>query len=211
MLGANDGIVSVAALVVGVAGASESKTALFTAGLAGLLGGALSMGVGEYVSVSTQRDAERSLLARERQELATEPETELQELAMLQQARGLPEDLSYQVAEHLTKYDALGAHAQAELNIDPEELVNPWVASGASVLSFAVGALLPLLAIVLPPPGWRVGVTFVSVLLALVLTGSLSARLGGSPVGRAVVRVVVGGALAMAITYAVGKLVGTTL
>jgi VIT1/CCC1 family predicted Fe2+/Mn2+ transporter len=211
VLGANDGIVSVAGLVVGVAGASPSRAALITAGLAGMVAGALSMGVGEYVSVSTQRDTERALLARERQELADDPVAERAELAAIYEAKGLTADLAAKVADQLTEHDAFRAHAEAELNINPDVLVSPLAATTASVISFTVGALLPLLAIVIPPASWRVPVTFVAVLAALALTGSLSARLGGARMSRAVVRVVCGGAIAMAITYAVGMLVGTAL
>jgi VIT1/CCC1 family predicted Fe2+/Mn2+ transporter len=209
VLGANDGIVSVAGLVVGVAGASASRATLVTAGLAGVVAGALSMGVGEYVSVSTQRDTEQALLARERQELADDPVAERAELAAIYEAKGLTADLAAKVADQLTEHDAFRAHVEAELNIDPDALVNPWAAAGASVFSFTAGALLPLLAIVLPPPTLRVPVTFVAVLGALGLTGSISARLGGARVSRAVLRVTLGGAAAMAITYGVGALVGT--
>jgi VIT1/CCC1 family predicted Fe2+/Mn2+ transporter len=211
VLGANDGIVSVAGLVVGVAGASTDRTILLTAGLAGMAAGALSMGVGEYVSVSTQRDTERALLDLERRELAEEPAAELRELAAIYQAKGLTPELARQVAEQLTATDAFAAHAEAELGIDPQALVNPWPAAGASVAAFTLGALLPLAAIVLPGDSLRVPVTMVAVLLALALTGSLSARLGGAPRGPAVARVVGGGALAMAITYGIGTLIGTAI
>jgi VIT1/CCC1 family predicted Fe2+/Mn2+ transporter len=211
VLGANDGIVSVAGLVVGVAGATSDHTALLTAGLAGTVAGALSMGVGEYVSVSTQRDTERALLDLERRELAEDPEAEQQELAAIYQSKGLTPELAGQVAAQLTANDAFAAHAEAELGIDPHALVNPWAAAGASTAAFMLGAVLPLAAIALPPASLRVPVTMAAVLLALVLTGSVSARLGGSPTRRAVVRVVAGGALAMAITYAIGTLVGTAL
>jgi vacuolar iron transporter family protein len=211
VLGANDGIVSVAGLVVGVAGASTSQATLVAAGLAGVVAGALSMGAGEYVSVSAQRDTERALLARERQELADDPDAELSELAEIYQAKGLTPRLAREVAVELTAHDAFRAHAEAELNIDPDILVSPWSAAIASVISFTAGAVLPLLAIILPPPAWRVPVTFVAVLLALTLTGSISARLGGARVPLAVGRVVTGGAVAMAITYAVGLLVGSAV
>jgi VIT1/CCC1 family predicted Fe2+/Mn2+ transporter len=211
VLGANDGIVSIAGLVVGVAGASSSRTALLTAGLAGTLGGALSMGLGEYVSVSTQRDMERSLLDLERRELAEDPEAERQELAAIYQSKGLTPELAGQVADQLSAVDAFAAHAEAELGIDPQALVNPWTAAGASIAAFTLGAVLPLVAIALPPASLRVPVTIAAVLLALALTGSVSARLGGAPAGQAVARVVGGGALAMAITYAIGTLVGTAI
>ncbi|MEU7383451.1 MULTISPECIES: VIT family protein [unclassified Streptomyces] len=208
VLGANDGIVSTAGLVVGVAGATDSRSALLTAGLAGLLAGSMSMAAGEYVSVSTQRDSEMAALALERRELREQPEAELRELTDLLQARGLTRDVAREAAEQLTERDALRAHASVELGINPDELTNPWHAAGASFLAFTVGALLPLLAIVLPPAAWRLGVTVVSVLAALVLTGWSSARLGAAAPGRAVLRNVAGGALAMAVTYVAGTLLG---
>ena len=208
VLGANDGIVSTAGLVMGVAGATEDRSALLTAGLAGLLAGSLSMAAGEYVSVSTQRDSERAALAEERRQLRERPEEELAELADLLRRRGLSEDVAEEAAEQLTERDALRAHARVELGINPDELANPWHAAWASFLAFLVGALLPLLAIVLPPSGARVPVTAASVLAALVLTGWTSARLGAAPPGRAVLRNVAGGALAMGVTYAVGSLLG---
>lgn len=208
VLGANDGIVSTAGLVVGVAGATSSRSALLTAGLAGLMAGSLSMAAGEYVSVSTQRDSEQAALALEREELATTPQAELDELTGLLQDRGITHDLAREVAEQLTARDALGAHARVELGIDPDELANPWHAAWASFVSFTVGSLLPLLAIVLPPGDWRLPVTVVSVLVALTGCGWASARLGNAPARPAVVRNAAGGAIAMAVTYAVGLLLG---
>lgn len=208
VLGANDGVVSTAGLVVGVAGATDDRTALLTAGLAGLLAGSLSMAAGEYVSVSTQRDSEKAALAQERQELREQPEAELRELTGLLQDRGLSETVAREAAEQLTARDALRAHARVELGIDPEALTNPWHAAFASFLAFTVGALLPLLAIVLPPAGVRLVVTVLSVLAALVLTGYSSARLGGATPGRAVLRNVCGGAVAMGVTYLAGSLLG---
>jgi VIT1/CCC1 family predicted Fe2+/Mn2+ transporter len=208
VLGANDGVVSTAGLVVGVAGATESQAALLTAGLAGLLAGSMSMAAGEYVSVSTQRDSERAALALERRELREQPEAELAELTNLLSARGLSPDVAREAAEQLTERDALRAHARVELGIDPDELTNPWHAAGASFLAFTAGALLPLLAIVLPPASIRLWVTVLSVLAALAVTGWWSARLGAAPPGRAVLRNMGGGALAMAVTYAAGSLLG---
>ncbi|SEN09379.1 VIT1/CCC1 transporter family protein [Actinacidiphila rubida] len=208
VLGANDGVVSTAGLVVGVAGATDSRSALLTAGLAGLLAGSLSMAAGEYVSVSTQRDSEQAALALERAELDATPQAELDELTGLLEDRGISHHLAREVAEQLTERDALGAHARVELGINPDELANPWHAAWASFVSFTVGALLPLLAIVLPPQGWRLAVTVVSVLIALVCCGWISARLGSAPVRPAIVRNAVGGAIAMAVTYAVGVLLG---
>ncbi|WP_298887210.1 VIT family protein [uncultured Serinicoccus sp.] len=211
VLGANDGIISTAGLVIGVAAATADRTAILTAGLAGLAAGAMSMAVGEYVSVSTQRDSERALLDLERRELAEMPEEELAELTEIYRAKGLSPELAHRVAVELTERDALAAHAEAELRIDPDELTNPWHAAWASLVAFTLGALLPLLAILSPPLVWRVPVTVSSVLLALVLTGWVSATLGRSPRPRAVARNVLGGFTAMAVTYAIGALVGTQL
>jgi vacuolar iron transporter family protein len=211
VLGANDGIVSMAGLVVGVAGATSSRGAILTAGLAGLVAGALSMAGGEYVSVSTQRDTEQALLAKERWELEHLAEHELDELTEIYHSKGLSDQLARQVAIELTAHDALGAHAEAELGIDPNALTNPWHAAWASLIAFTVGALLPLLAIQLPLHALRVPVTFVSVVVALAVTGSVSAGVGGAPRMPAVLRNVGVGALAMAVTYGVGLLVGTNL
>lgn len=208
VLGANDGIVSVAAVIVGVAGASESAGFIVTAGVAALSAGALSMAVGEYVSVSTQRDTERALLAKERFELDTEPEAELEELAGLYAAKGLSRETSLIVAKELTAHDVFAAHVDAELHIDPNDLTNPWHAAVASALSFLVGAVIPLVAVVLAPAPQRIAVTFVAVLFALVITGTLSAYAGGANKMRATIRVVLGGALAMAITFGIGKIFG---
>ncbi|MEV7346721.1 VIT family protein [Streptomyces sp. NPDC093544] len=210
VLGANDGIVSTAGIVVGVAGATSDRSALFTAGLAGLLAGSMSMAAGEYVSVSTQLDSEKAALALEKWELREQPEAELEELTGLLEERGLTRDVAREAAEQLTQRDALRAHASEELGIDPDDLTNPWHAAWASFLSFTIGALLPLLAIVLPPSDWRVPVTVVSVLAALVLTGWVSADLSAAGARRAVLRNVSGGALAMAVTYAAGVLLGAT-
>jgi VIT1/CCC1 family predicted Fe2+/Mn2+ transporter len=211
VLGANDGIVSTAGLVVGVAGATTDRTAILVAGVAGLFAGALSMAAGEYVSVSTQRDSERALLAKERRELEEEPEEELAELAGLYVEKGLSEELALQVAEQLTAHDALGAHAEAELGIDPHELTNPWHAAWASMVAFTVGALLPLLVIVLVPAPVRVPLTVGAVVVALAGTGWLSAVLGASPPRRAVLRNIGGGLLAMVVTYLIGAAIGTQL
>jgi VIT1/CCC1 family predicted Fe2+/Mn2+ transporter len=211
VLGANDGIVSVAGIVIGVAGATAARGPIFTAGLAGLVAGAVSMALGEYVSVSTQRDSETAQLAQERRELVATPERELAELAAIYEAKGLSAATARTVADELTAHDALAAHVDAELNIDPDDLANPLQAAGASALSFTLGALLPLLAILLPPVSWRVPVTFVAVLTALGLTGAGSARLGGSSPRRAVLRVVIGGAAGLALTYGIGHLFGTAI
>lgn len=208
VLGANDGIVSTAGLVVGVAGATTQRGPILTAGLAGLAAGAVSMALGEYVSVSSQRDTERALLTKEARELAEHPEAELQELAELYEAKGLSGPTARQVAEELSAKDAFSAHVDIELGLDPGSLASPWQAANSSAVSFTLGALLPVLAIVLPPPSVRVPITFLVVLAALALTGSISATVGGSGRRTAVRRIVLGGAIAMVVTYAVGRLVG---
>ena len=208
VLGANDGIVSVAGIVVGVAGATSNRGTILTAGVAGLVAGALSMAAGEYVSVSTQRDTERALLAKEARELVEMPEEELEELVQIYRDKGLSEGLARQVAVELTARDAFAAHVDAELGLDPDDLTNPWHAALASAVAFFCGALLPLLAVVLPGDSWRVPVTFVAVVLALVATGLLSASAGDASRRRAVWRNVMGGTLAMVVTYGVGQLVG---
>ncbi|WP_280354383.1 VIT1/CCC1 transporter family protein [Nocardia otitidiscaviarum] len=208
VLGANDGIVSTAGLVVGVAAATTDATNILTAGVAGLTAGAISMAAGEYVSVSTQRDSEKALLAKEKRELAEQPDYELAELTDIYRAKGLSAETARKVAEELTAHDAFAAHAEAELGLDPDELTNPWQAALSSAVAFTVGALLPLLAILLPPVSWRIPVTFAAVVVALAITGSVSARLGGGNPRRAVLRVVIGGALAMAVTYGIGQLAG---
>jgi len=209
VLGANDGIVSTAGLVMGVAGATSDRGTILVAGVAGLAAGALSMAAGEYVSVSTQSDSELALLEKERRELAEEPDHELEELAGIYVEKGLSEELALQVAKELTAHDALGAHAEAELGIDPDDISSPWHAAWASMIAFTVGALLPLLTITLFSSGARVAVTVGSVLVALALTGWASARFGYGPPRRAVVRNVLGGLFAMAVTYAIGSLLGT--
>ncbi|EID54707.1 putative membrane protein [Saccharomonospora xinjiangensis XJ-54] len=211
VLGANDGIVSTAGLVVGVAGATTDLEAILFAGLAGVVAGALSMAGGEYVSVSTQRDTERSLLRLERHELRTMPEEEERELAQLYEAKGLSPRLAADVARELTEKDPLQAHAEVELGIDPGQLTSPWQAAWASLIAFTVGALLPLLAILLFPPAVRVPATGGAVVIALAITGLVSARLGQAPPLPAAARNVGVGALTMLITYAVGFLSGTVL
>jgi vacuolar iron transporter family protein len=207
VLGANDGIVSVAGIVVGVAGATGSRTAIATAGIAGLVAGAVSMSLGEYVSVSSQRDSERALLALEVSELRDFPEEELAELASIYQAKGLTAETAHRVAIELTEHDALAAHLDAELHLDPDDLASPVHAAVASAAAFILGALLPLVAILLPAPHWRVPVTCVAVLLALAGAGAVGARIGGSSRGPAVARIVIG----LAVTYGIGQLVGAAI
>ena len=211
VLGANDGIVSTAGIVIGVAGASGSVVAIATAGIAGLVAGSLAMAGGEYVSVSAQLDSEKAALAKERWELANLPEHELDELAQFYVDKGIRPELARQVAEDLTAKDAFRAHADAELGINPDALTNPWAAALSSLVSFAAGALIPLAAILLPPGDWRVWVCVIAVALGLLITGLLSARLGGAPRLKAVLRNVGMGLITMAVTYAVGRLFGTAI
>lgn len=210
VLGANDGIVSVAAIVVGVAGATADTGPILAAGAAGLVGGAVSMALGEYVSVSSQSDSQRAMIEKERQELAEQPAEELAELTAIYQGKGLSAETARRVAEELTRHDALAAHLSAELNIDQEDIVSPWHAAFASAIAFTLGAILPMLAILLPPEGIRVPLTFGAVLVALALTGAVAAWIGGGSMVRAAVRVVVGGALALAATFTIGNLLGAT-
>ncbi|MFC6041931.1 VIT family protein [Nocardioides hankookensis] len=211
VLGANDGIVSTAGIVIGAVGATSDRSAIVIAGVAGLAAGAMSMGAGEYVSVSTQRDSELALLAKERRELRDEPEEELAELAGLYVEKGLDEHLAMEVAVALTKKDALAAHAEAELGIDPDDISNPWNAALASTVSFTIGALLPLLTMTLASPDIRLWLTVVAVVIALALTGWTSAKFGYSSPRRAVLRNVVGGLFAMAVTFAIGSALGTQI
>ena len=207
VLGANDGIVSTAGLVVGVAGATDSKIIILTAGLAGIVSGALSMAAGEYVSVSTQRDIEKTLLHKEREELRLYPEQELEELAFIYQSKGLKKSTALIVAKELTEKDAFAAHVDVELNIDPDNLTNPWSAAFASATSFFAGALIPVAIIMLPLGKLSIPVTFVSVVFALILTGALSGRASGAVIKKSIIRVVAGGLIAMVVTFAIGHLV----
>ncbi len=208
VMGANDGIVSTASLVLGVAAAGGSSGAVFTAGAAGLTAGALSMAAGEYVSVASQRDTEDADLERERQELSVEPDEELRELAQIYEARGLSPELAHQVALELTANDPLAAHARDELGLDEDGRADPFQAAWASALSFSIGAALPLTAVTIGGSTLRVVLTVVATLIALAGLGAIGARLGGAPIPRAALRVLVWGALAMALTAAIGYLVG---
>lgn len=210
VLGANDGIVSIAGLVVGIAGATSSINIIFTAGLAGLFAGALSMAAGEYVSVSSQRDIEEALLDKERNELKEFPEEELEELKGIYKKKGLSEQTARAVANELTAHNPFLAHVEAELKIDPHNLTNPAIAAFSSAASFTAGAIVPLLAVILPPEPIRVPVTFASVVLALMITGLLSARAGGADPVKATRRIVVWGIIAMVITYTTGKIFGVS-
>ena len=205
VLGANDGIVSTASLIVGVAAAETTHSNVLIAGVAGLVAGAMSMAAGEYVSVSSQADTEKADLARESNELATRPDFELAELASIYVARGLDEDLAQRVAVQLTDHDALGAHARDELGISDMTAAKPIQAALASAASFAIGAVLPLIATFLTP---TVAIPWVVSILSLVLAslGGLSASLGGAPIGKAIFRITFWGALAMVATAAIGAL-----
>lgn len=209
VLGANDGIVSTASLIVGVAAASASPSQVLVAGVAGLVAGAMSMAAGEYVSVSSQSDTEQADLARERAELATQPEFEREELAQIYVGRGLSPDLARQVADQLMARDALGAHARDELGLSEVTSARPIQAALTSAATFAAGAALPLaMVFVLPPSALVVGVSAAS-LLFLALLGALGARTGGANVARATLRVTFWGALAMALTAGIGAVFGT--
>jgi vacuolar iron transporter family protein len=211
VLGANDGIVSTAGLVVGVAGATAHSGTILIAGLAGMVAGALSMAGGEYTSVSAQRDTERAALAKERIELETMPEEELAELEGLYRDRGLSVETARAVARELTDTDALAAHAEIELGIDAHRHANPWAAAWASLISFALGSVLPLLAISLPPEDARIPVTFIAVVFTLSLTGWVAARLGGASAPRAIIRNVAVSVVTMIVTLIIGNMVGTAL
>ena len=211
VLGANDGALSTAGLVVGVAASDASLSAILTAGLAGLAAGALSMAVGEYVSVSSQRDAELADLRLERRELEADPAGELAELAAIYEGRGLSPQLARRVAEELSEGDRLAAHARDELGLDQRAMARPFQAAWTSAVSFAIGAVLPLIAIGVAPSGIRIPVTVLVTLVALAVLGAVGARLGGAREGRAALRVATWGAVAMALTIAIGALVGTAV
>lgn len=210
VLGANDGIVSIAGLVVGVAGATDNPHIIFTAGIAGIIAGAISMAAGEFVSVSSSRDTEKAMLKKEKYELENYPEEELEELVHLYEKKGLSEKTARTVAIELTEKDPYAAHIDAELNIDPNDLTNPWHAAFASALSFLVGAIIPILAVTLFPTSIRIPATFFAVLVALAITGTISAKVGNASALRATIRVVAGGALAMIVTYGVGRIFGVS-
>ena len=208
VLGANDGIVSTASIIVGVAGASSSRAFILTAGVAGLVAGALSMGVGEYISVSTQRDTEKALIEKERGELANNPNVELEELAHIYMSKGLSAQTASTVAKELTEHDVIAAHLDAELGLDPKNLTNPWHAAFASTSAFFCGAIVPVIIVAVSPAYARIAGTFFGVIIALIITGSLSAYAGGSNKTKATIRVVIGGLLAMAVTFGIGRLFG---
>ncbi len=206
VMGANDGIVSTSSLIIGVAAAGSSQTQVLLAGVAGLIAGAMSMAAGEYVSVSSQSDSENADLAREKAELEADPEGELRELAGLYEARGISPDLSMEVAKELTAKDVLQAHARDELGITDLSKARPVQAALASAATFSTGAALPLAAVMLVPPPTIIAATTAASVLVLAMLGYVSARTGGAPVGRAIARVTLWGAAAMAATAGVGWL-----
>ena len=211
VLGANDGIVSTASLLVGVAAAGSSRDALLTAGFAAVVAGAMSMAAGEYVSVSTQRDLEHADLEIERQALSEHPETELRELAAIYEQRGLSPATATQVAKELHEHDAFASHVRDELGITDIATARPIQAAWTSALAFVTGALAPLLAAIVAPRGGRIGATVVTALVALAVLGAFGARAGGASPSRAAGRVLFWSSIAMAATFAIGKLIGTTL
>lgn len=211
VLGANDGIVSTASLIAGVASADSSQKSILIAGVAGLVAGALSMAAGEYVSVSSQRDAENADLARERKELATQPDFELQELADIYVARGVEPSLARKVSQQLMARDALGVHAREELGISELTTARPITAALASAASFAVGAAVPVLVALFSPEGRVTWLVTAASLVCLAALGAVGARAGGANVWRATLRVTFWGALAMALTAAIGHLSGTSV
>ncbi len=211
VLGANDGIVSTASLVIGVSAAAAGRSAVLVAGMAGLVAGAMSMAAGEYVSVSSQADTEHADLDKERKELVDDPGGELEELAGIYVERGLEPDLAARVAEQLMDHDALAAHARDELGISETMTARPVQAALTSAATFAVGAALPLLAAAIATDAGRVWIVAAASLVALAMLGVAGARAGGAPVGRATTRVMFWGALAMAVTALIGKLFGAVV
>lgn len=211
VLGANDGIISTSALLLGVAAADAGRTALLTAGMAGLVAGAVSMGLGEYVSVSSQRDSERSDIAKETWELEHQADHELEELSAIYRSKGLDEALAREVAVQLTEHDALAAHLRDELGIDGDELAKPFQAAWSSTIAFSIGASVPLIAAAVAGASTRIATIILVTLVALVGLGFLGARLGGAAPARPIARVVVGGAIAMAVTMLVGQLFGAAV
>ena len=211
VLGSDDAIVSTASLMIGVAASSASQVAILIAGVAGLVAGAMSMAVGEYVSVSSQRDAERADIGLEKQELATEPQAELQELALIYVKRGLEPELALKVAEQLSAHNRLGAHMRDELGIDPAALARPLQAAWISAASFAFFAIVPIVALLIAPATLRIPLIAAFSLVSLAALGAFGGHLGGAPLGRAALRVTLGGALAMTVTAVLGRLLGVSV
>ena len=211
VLGSNDAILSTASIMIGVAASSASKRTVLVAGVAGLVAGAMSMAVGEYVSVSSQRDAERADIKRENLELTVQPQAELRELAMIYVKRGLDKDLAMKVAEELSEHDRLGAHMRDELGIDQASLARPMQAAWISAVSFALFAAVPIAALFAAPSALSIPVIAMVSLVCLAALGALGGHLGGAPLGRAVLRVTLGGAFAMAVTALIGKILGVSV
>lgn len=211
VLGANDGIVSTAGIVLGVAGAATSKEGIIIAGVAGLVSGAISMAAGEFVSVSSQRDSEHAFLTKRRSHISKNHDSIADELVAIYQAKGFSKKTATQAARELKEKGLLNKELEKESGIDPEDISNPWSAAIASALSFVAGAAIPLAAMVFAPDDLRVALTVIAVLISLVLTGTLSARAGQANKTRAALRVVVWGVGAMAITYGIGHLIGIAI
>jgi VIT1/CCC1 family predicted Fe2+/Mn2+ transporter len=211
VLGSDDALVSISSLMIGVAASSASKEAILVAGVAGLVAGSMSMAVGEYVSVSAQRDAERADVERETLELADRPRAELDELALIYVKRGLEEDLAMRVAEQLSVSDRLGAHLRDELGIDQKSLARPMQAAWISAASFACFAVVPIVALLAAPTASRILAIAALSLVSLAALGAFGGHLGGAPLGRAALRVTLGGALAMAMTAAIGRIFGVAM
>ena len=211
VLGANDGIISTAALLLGVAAANSTRTAILTAGMAGLVAGAVSMALGEYVSVSSQRDSERSDIEKEKWELANQADHELEELTAIYRSKGLPQELAQEVAVQLTEHDAVATPPLDELGISQDELAKPFQAAWSSALSFSVGASIPLVATAVASASWRIATIIAVTMVALVGLGYIGARAGGAGPARSIARVVIGGAIAMGVTMAVGWAFGAAV
>jgi vacuolar iron transporter family protein len=211
VLGADDAIVSTASLMIGVAASTASKEVILVSGVAGLVAGAMSMAVGEFVSVSSQRDAERADIERESRELTGQPQAELNELAMIYENRGIEKDLAMKVAEQLSAHDRLGAHLRDELGMDPTSLARPMQAAWISAASFACFAVVPIVALLVAPAALRIPMIAALSLASLAALGAFGGYLGGARLGRAALRVTLGGALAMAVTAAIGRLLGVSI
>jgi len=211
VLGSDDAIVSTASLMIGVAASSAPQVAILVAGVAGLVAGAMSMAVGEYVSVSSQRDAEQADIGLEQRELASEPQAELQELALIYVKRGLEPELAMKVAKQLSAHDRLGAHMRDELGIDQASLARPLQAAWISAASFAGFAVVPIAALLIAPAALRIPMIAACSLLSLAVLGAFGGHLGGAPLGRAALRVTLGGALAMTVTAVIGRILGVSV
>jgi VIT1/CCC1 family predicted Fe2+/Mn2+ transporter len=211
VLGSDDALVSISSLMIGVAASSASKEAVLVAGVAGLVAGSMSMAVGEYVSVSAQRDAEQADVACETRELAGRPREELNELALIYVKRGLDRELAMIVAQQLSAHDRLGAHLRDELGIDQALLARPTQAAWISAASFALFAVVPIVALLISPSAFRIPAIAVLSLVSLAALGAFGGHLGGAPLARAALRVIIGGALAMALTAAIGRIFGVAM